>query len=98
MLGSPKLQARKPGREINDQPGFCKNIPPNKNIVWRGKGGESCDLRVDIESGRQEQTNLEELRGDGISPGFVDNAGIDWVEAHLARQSRAHAGATGAGA
>ncbi len=76
-------------RKIHDESAIRKNVPPNKNIVWRVQGGQTHDIRLDI-GGRQNEPDSEVGSDDGGAAGFMDFPTVDWFETELAGEPRTH--------
>jgi len=73
-----------------------KNIPANKNIVWRVEGGKSYDLQVEFSAGEVE-SNLKCRRDDRVSPRVVQFAVVNSDKPKSFSQSSADARSRRAG-
>ena len=82
-------------RKVHLNPAIRKNIPPNKNVVWRVQGGQTHNVCLDF-SGWKKQRDPEVRCDDGVAPSLVHDPSIDWVEAESVAQARAHSRTRGA--
>ena len=65
------MQSGYAAREINNQAALRQNIPPNKNVVWRVKGGQSYNLQLNIGGGQCEADHVV-TGANGLAPCFSD--------------------------
>src|SRR5471030_300561 len=48
------MKFRNAGHEVHCQPAASEYVATNKNVVWRVKGGETCDISLNIEEWQRE--------------------------------------------
>jgi hypothetical protein len=67
------MKADNPRNKIHHEPAIRKDVPPNKNVMWRAKGGEASHFVLNIGMG-QRQAN--KMVGDhkALPPGLMDFA------------------------
>lgn len=83
-LRSPDLQSGNALSEINNENAIREYVAPNKNIVWRVQGGQTCYISLDIQAW-QGEAHSEDGDENWFAPGLPNFSLADWAEIEFSR-------------